>query len=154
MEAICRYGERLTGADEVCVWVREGQILKPAGKDGSANLDGDHPAALAVRTSRIAVGRIEEAAAIAVPILFHQRPLGAMVFSRRGADFGSEEVVRAELLAGQAGFAFRMLRRARELELVYEVTRAINSSLTWNGAKIRRRVSACVSWPIDVHVSV
>jgi len=139
LEAICRHAMRTSDADTVTAWLLEGHQLRPAasaGKEGPfeihPDLESNHPAACAVRNRDAQIippETILEDSILSVPILVDGQALGALVFRRQGLNFQVQEISGAEVLANQAGFAFRMLRRARELELVYEVTRAISSTL-------------------------
>jgi signal transduction histidine kinase/CheY-like chemotaxis protein len=145
LEVLCRYGMRMTDADSVTAWLLEGRQLRPAATSGQnptatvnpdlenyPDLESNHPAACAVRERElqtIAPESVMENSTLAVPILVDAKALGALVFQRQGVSFELEDLAGAEVLASQAAFSFRMLRRARELELVYEVTRAISTSL-------------------------
>src|SRR5258706_5079270 len=130
LEAICRHAMRMSEADTVTAWLLEGRQLRPAasaGKEGPfeihPDLESHHPAACAVRNRDAQIippESILEDSILAVPILVDGQTLGALVFRRQGVCFQIEEISGAEALANQAGFAFRMLRRARGVALVHQ----------------------------------
>ncbi len=148
LEVICRFGRRMLEADGACVLVSEGERLRvvAASGDGAAQWEDRllAPSELAPAVARaIQFQRPETASAagdgllfgdqalLAEPILTGERALGAVVFLRASTrrPFVSADEEQGALLAGQASFAYRMRRRTHELELIYEVTRRINSTL-------------------------
>jgi signal transduction histidine kinase len=144
LEVVCSYGLRTVDAEAVSAQLLEGDRLRVAAQASQGSrpasweapapveLPESHPVARAALFGTTEWSGPDDQAAeavLAVPILSDRRVQGVLIFQRCGVAFNAEERRRAEALADQAGFAFRMLRRARELEMVYEVTRAINSSL-------------------------
>ena len=141
---VCRYAPAMMGAEAAYAMLQaEGQLRVVASHvDGSTGglaldlSDADHPAVLALRTgqAQVATGPAAQAfhgdSVLFEPIAGKEASLGVFVFPRRGAQtFQDVDRATANVLSRQASFGAAMHRQARELKLIYGVTRTITSSL-------------------------
>lgn len=149
LEVICRLGREILDSDGACVLIPERERFRViaangdrAGQVQDACFSLLELGAAVARVLSGGKGESEECTErpgrlfaddllLAEPIAVGDQAMGALVFTRRDCShpFGVIEQAQSAMLACQASFAYHMLRRARELQLIYEVTRAINSSL-------------------------
>lgn len=149
LDVICRYAPDMVGADAVFALLQEENQLRTvaahgvpaaAGGPGISLDDADHAVVRAFRTRETqivtgaAVVPFRGASLLVEPIAGKDESLGVLVFTRQdGArPFGVSDRASADVVARQASFGAAMHRQARELKLIYEVTRTITSSLKLN----------------------
>lgn len=149
LKAICDSGRSILGADAACVVVIERGYLHVSAACGyrAAEIQGGYLTDQELGTAAVRVvrslrsdsegcqeettGLFAGCAVLAEPVVVMGRAVGILLFARRDChdEFSTVEIAQGATLARQAAFAYGMIRRAGELELIYEVTRAINSSL-------------------------
>ena len=147
LEVICCRAPLMVGADAAFAMLQAERELRPVASHGvsadeakrlSISLgDVDHPVVRAFQTGQTqtvngdSVAPFGCASLLVEPILGKDATLGVLVFTRHagGTPFSDVDRASADVIARQASFGASMHRQARELRLIYEVTRTITSTL-------------------------
>ena len=147
LEVICCRGPVMVGADAAFALLQKENELLPVAFHGVSpdeaqrvrvSLDdASHPVVRALQTGQTQVvtdtrvAGFDCSSLLVEPMLGQEASLGVLVFTRRasGKAFSDDDRASAAVIARQASFGASMHRQARELRLIYEVTRTITSTL-------------------------